>query len=502
MVLGVLMGVLFAVNESVHTTAPGVNAQQGQKKPSKQLPTLREREISLHESIRSALNYNLKLYVSRSEKQIAEVEYDKAKISFFPDVRAHLSMGIGKQNTSGWNEQGMQIPERDLHPSETQFGVTVAQNLFNGFSTTNNMYAAGFIAQSKQYKLKHDEQELIIQVVEAYLNIWCGRQKVQAYKKREENIYKFYMARKSSYDVGTGTQAEIAEANSKYQTAVSERINAETELISAESQFAYLTGMSANGKIELPILNAQLPKNLETLIAIAKVSSPGVKSSRLQEDAADKRLSAIKGALAPSCDLSLHADRKIGKYGNDNRAGDNYSKSLGASLSVTIPIFANKQGNTYSEIEAANQEALKARFMAENTTTEVINASIVNWSTYASANARIQSSQAAVDSAEISSKANLEEEAVGLKSNTEIWANENTLLEAKVSLFKAQTEKIVAYVKLKALMGDLTLGSVSNCLKHSYGASTRAVVSNVPANTKRAARPKSVKRPVARKDAP
>jgi outer membrane protein len=380
-----------------------------------------------------------------------------------------MNAGISKNNTHSWQRNTLNgnvaAVDSEMRPRESSIGIYVTQNLFNGFSSTNTMEAADFNAQSRAQKLRQDEQDLLIQVIEAYLEIWCCRRKVNAYIKREENIHKFFVARTSSYEVGTGTQVEIAEAHSKHQTAVSERINAETELISAESKFVFLTGISAVGDVELPVLNAQLPDNLETVIAIAKASSPAIISSRLAEEAALKKLSAVRGSLAPSCDLKLHAERRIHQLKNNDRNGDDYKKSFEASLQVTVPIFSNDgHGNTYSAIEIANQEALRARFLAENAIAEAINTCVVNWRTHISADARIQSSQAAVDSADKSSKANLEEEAVGLKSNTEIWANENTLMEAKVSLYKAQIEKIIAYAKLQALMGRLTLRDLKTSL--------------------------------------
>jgi outer membrane protein TolC len=440
------------------------NATAKPQKQAVQQPLVTEKKISISEAIRSALNYNLKLFISRSEEQRAKEEHKRSGLAFFPDVKAHLSTSVSKDNDHVWH--GNMSNDSELRPHGTEVGVTIRQNIFSGFTNVNSMKAADFAAQAQKQKLKYDEQELIREVIEAYLNIWCSRQKVDAYKKREENIYKFYMARKSSYEVGTGTQVEIAEANSKYQRAVSDRINAETEQITAESQFVYLTGMSAIGKIDLPVLDAQLPNDLDAVIAIAKAFSPRILHSKLQEEAALKKLSATKGLLAPSCDLTLSANRSIQKYRNDDRDGDRYQKHLQASLSVTVPIFANDNGNnTYSAIEIANQEALKSRFEAKNVITHVINECVVNWRTHISADARIQSNQAAVDSANKSSQANLEEEALGLKSNTEVWANENTLLEAKADLYKAQTEKILAYAKLQEMMGRLSLETIGNSLK-------------------------------------
>ena len=190
-------------------------------------------------------------------------------------------------------------------------------------------------------------------------------------------------------------------------------------------------------------------------------SNSSINMTKLQEQAALKNLSAVRGRLSPSCDASLTASRSLSKERTSYLEEDTGRNHYSASVSVTVPIFSNSNGsNTYSQIEIANQEALKARFTAEDTVLKVKRECVVNWNKYKSAIAMIKASRSAVKSAELSSEGNIEETALGMKSNTDVWAKENNLLESRVNLAKSQKERIVAAVTLLFLTGDLSVNSI------------------------------------------
>jgi outer membrane protein TolC len=424
------------------------------------------------EAVVAAYNSNKEWFANQTEKKIADESFTQSKMLFLPNVYGRLSGSRIKSESVETADrsqltaiQGNQLlyenrattSQNSIKETDTSMEIGISQNLFSGFSTVNKVMASENYAKAAYHKLKFEEQRLIINVLNAHTSIWVGRQKVVALKKKEENLKKALDSKNSSLEAGMGTPSEVAQANANYQKAIYERIEAETELFSAESEFEKLTGLKADENIELPDLKFQLPETLGKLINLAMSSNHSIKYKKLEERAEISNLDATRGHLSPSCDLSLRAIRSLRKqkYNNSN---NNYV----ASIEMNIPIFSNSpsSGNTYSAIAIANQKALKARFSAEDAILEIKKECIVNWNKYISANAMIKSSRSAVKSAELSSESNLEENAMGMKSNTEVLVEENQLLEARINLANSRKQKMLSAAVIYALTGNLSLGSI------------------------------------------
>ncbi|MCR5225472.1 MAG: TolC family protein [Alphaproteobacteria bacterium] len=413
--------------------------------------------ITLEEALISAYNSNNEWFGDQIDKEIADDSYQQALLTFLPSVNG----SVGSTRSKTEREVG-----GDTKRTLSKFGITVSQNLFNGFSTVNTVKAGDNTAKAAFHKLKNKEQNLIINVIDAYLSVWVGREKVVALRKKEENLNKTLESQQVALETGAGTQSEVALASANHQKAMYERINAETELFTAESNFKKLTGVEAGDKIDLPNIKISLPDSLEKLIAVAMKSNHGILFYKYSEEAAINKLNATRGRLAPSCDAVLQAGRNLDRATHHNgpyssEVSKERNNTYSAEIAVTIPIFANSSsGNTYSAISIAEKEALKAKFSARDAIAEIKKECVVNWNTYISANAMIEASRSAVKSAELSSESNIEESDLGLKSNTEVWVKENQLLEARVDLATSQKQKIMAKVKLYALTGNLSLNSI------------------------------------------
>lgn len=416
--------------------------------------------VSLMEALIAAFKNGKEWAAKKTEKDTAAARYKQSIRAFLPDVSAQLSASRYRLDRKAGT---VEKPKQEA--TDTAISLHVNQNIFSGFSTVNTMRASEYSKTSAVYKLKNEEQKLVLEVTKAYMEIWLCRRTLDALKKMEQNLLNTVKAQQTSLEAGMATPTDVAEAESKYQSAIYSRIDAETRLMAAVAEFERLTELKSDENMNPPEFSFELPKTTEQLISQALKVNSAVLASKLDEQSALKSLDAVKGELAPSVDASLVASKELNKI-RDSKTGkriENHEmdpKRYSASLTVTVPIFRNQNGsNTYSRLEIANQEALKARFIAEETALKVKEECIVNWNKYQSAVAMIQASRAAVKSAELSSEGNAEETAVGTKSNTDVWAKENNLLEARINLAKSQKERIMAAVTILSLVGKLSLKS-------------------------------------------
>ncbi|MDR2724371.1 MAG: TolC family protein [Holosporaceae bacterium] len=424
--------------------------------------TAEEGEIkTVEEGIAAALETNNAWRAQKTEEKSAEANLSQSrKLLWLPNVSA--SVGSNRNGADGYQTSdslnGDPIRTRiNSKSTQTSVGVSVTQNIFSGFSNYNRTNAAKCTKEAAHHKLKFEEVRLVLNVLNIFTSIWVGRQKNKALTQKEDNLKKTADSKNSSMEAGLGTPTEVAQANANYQKAIYERIQAETELVTAESEFEKLTGKKPARNIELPRLKFPLPETLDKLIEQAKVANHSILAAKQEEQAERYNLNAAKGALLPSCDLSMDASKSLNKQKyNDHR------HTYSASVRVTFPIYSNSpsSGNAFSAIELANLRLHKASCTTKDVEKNVITECTTEWHKYRSVDASIEAGRSAVNFAALSAEGSSAEEIAGVKSSVEILVAENERLDARINLITSLKEKVMSEAKIYALMGKLEYKNV------------------------------------------
>lgn len=435
--------------------------------------------IDLEEAIVSACSSNTLLESERANKRMADEQYKQAEAQFLPTLDASLTASRTGNDQSGYNKEtrfvpdghGAIIPVEDYKHSHnvskqtaTQMGLRFHQNLFNSLRDVNNSKSKKNTARASFHRMKKAERDVIVNTVKAYTEVWAERQKLQAYMKKEENLKKLYESQEICLSAGMSTPSDVAEAESKYQNAVYERVDAETKVIEAEAKFRQITGLNADQKMFIPNLDIKLPKDLSQLESIALRSNQEILEEKFTAASAVNDLDVARGALGPKCDLNLEAGHDLNK--TDKRYGRSSQNVYKAELSVTVPIFNMPN---YANIGAHSERVKAAQFKSMDKVLEVKRKCQTTWRAYKSAEASIKASSTAVKSAEITSESNLDQANLGMKSNTEFLDAETSLLTARINLAKSIKNKVDAMMDLFALTGNLDLRSMLIILKKNKG---------------------------------
>lgn len=469
------------------------------------------REVNnFEDALVAAFANNQDWFANKTEKEIARIKLRQSKMNFLPSITASLSTSRSKAHGKKYdkfynrpevkndpgepllavdidrsngtytvahevlsidgngNAQRAAINKKSDNPSITEgnnyqtghsYEITLQQNIFNGWQTINNMSQCNNEDKAAYHALKAKGEKLIVDVLDAYSDVWKFRQALSARVKMESNLKKIFESQRTKLESGISTPAEVAAAETSYQTAVYKRIDSETELLSAESKFERITGVKLAKQVNLPDLRITIPKTLDQLIAISGRENHEILEARFAERAAMDALKVARGRLAPSINASLRYGRNLdyNKDHGEERIQNNYSGNrFVGQLQMDVPIFASS-GNDYSQIGIAEQKAKQAQFKANDTALVVREQCVVNWNTYISTDAMIVASRSSVESAQLSSEAYQEESELGIKSNTEVWDQENKLQESKINLADSKKRRLVAAIRISQLMGQLEL---------------------------------------------
>lgn len=438
--------------------------------------------IDLEDAVVSAYHNNAAWKANQSEKNLAFKQYKHAEAVFLPTLDAALTASrvgyqekkdtdlfVGSRVYNSFDSKRLGDKE-----TRTKMALQLNQNLFNSFKDVNNMKSKKNQFRSAFHKLKKAEQDLIVNVVKTYTAVWAERQKLQAHIKKEENLKKLYESQELCLSAGMATRADVAEAHSRYQTAVYERVDAKTKVVEAEETFRYVTGMHIGKQIFIPNLDLKLPNDLSKLEDIALKSNQEILQTAFAVRAAMNELDMSKGDLGPKCNLELKAERNLSRTSDEypyrdtslNSRVRTSKNSYTAELSVTVPIFHMQ---SYATIGIYNEKVKQAEFIARDKKLEIERNCQIYWRAYKSAEASIKANSIAVRSALITSESNLDQTNLGMKSNTEFLDAETSLLTARINLANSIKNKIDTAMQLFALTGNLDLRSMLVALKKYKG---------------------------------
>ena len=136
-------------------------------------------------------------------------------------------------------------------------GLSYNQTIFDNFRTEAQVEQARAGAEVAEYQIRNTEQNVLLQVVQAYMSVLSGRELLAL---RHENI-NFFQAQLQSaqdrLDVGEGTRIDVAQAQARLAQVQAAYQASVGSLQTAEATFQRLVGMR--------------PQNLSTEIGRAHV---------------------------------------------------------------------------------------------------------------------------------------------------------------------------------------------------------------------------------------
>jgi TolC family type I secretion outer membrane protein len=361
------------------------------------------------------------------------------------------------------NTRLAQTTENNAKTQRNNISVELQQNLFDGFSTTNSISAAERTVAAARAELTAEEQRFLQRVIAAYLAVWEAYQHLSIAKKQEANLASDLHAAEKKFDVGAGTRIEVAAAKAQHAEATYRCASAQATLEAALAQFEAVACLKSDEHVTLPPIPKNLPKSLEELIRLAQRSYPELRSAQEKALATRDTVVSTRGGLLPRVDLRVSAYRNstaardrhhelVSSYNNDSE-----SNGYSSSITVSVPLLANGSGgNIYSASRRANQEALAAEMVLKKVMLDLKAECIRTWNNFKAAEAQLQQSKMAVESAEIAANGVRQAAKYGLKSQTDVLYYEGKLLDARNQAVKVRKDYVsMAYVLL-ALMGRLT----------------------------------------------
>ncbi|NLY58394.1 MAG: TolC family outer membrane protein [Gammaproteobacteria bacterium] len=335
-----------------------------------------------------------------------------------------------------------------------------------------NYQAAKAQSEQAQVEFSAIQQQLILDVAQAYFNVLRASDNLATARAEEAAFERQLEQARERFEVGLAARTDVLEALAGFDAARATRITAATNLDVSYQALTRLTnrdhpellGMSH----ELPIL-APTPVDMQQWVDTAAAQNLSLQAFRLAIDSASEALRSSKSGYAPAVDAFVrYSDNHGGARmaGNTGR-GDTELTQIGVEM--TLPLFTG--GGTSSRIRESTFRLSQAEQASEAELRRVVERTRNLFRTVTSSVEEVDARRQTI----ISSKAALDATQTGYEVGTR---NVVDVLDAQRNLYRAVRDYndarynyIIDNLSLKQAAGTLSpqdLEDLSAWLKPDY----------------------------------
>jgi outer membrane protein len=327
------------------------------------LPVMGQKEWSLEDCIRFAVENNLELKQSVYETQVAEQNYRQSKWYMTPSIGASSSAGysIGKTVVEG------ELVSDKYFYSDYSIGATI--NLFSGFSIQNQISYYKFKKAAAENSNIDAIDNLAFQVMNSFYDVIYYEELLKIVTEQKE--LSVVNLKKTEVMVNTGLKAtaDLLEVNSNFEMDELICIQTKNKLESSWINLRRALNLNPDSTIYLKRNNNVVFKSDVESDDASKVFneysiwSPQLGYYENNQKASKKYLSMQKAGFFPS----LSASASLGSYfyptdiNSDFSYQINTNQSKYVGLSLNIPIFRRNTNITNVKLAKLQYESAKTK---------------------------------------------------------------------------------------------------------------------------------------------
>lgn len=394
---------------------------------------------TLAEALAMAYENNPTLQAQRASLRATDETVPQARAGWRPTLEALGRGGYTYEykDDSGSNDGG-----------DYSASVRLTQNLYAGGGTEADIRRARNSVRAGQARLSITEQDILIQVTIAYLDVVRDTAVLRLNINNERVLRRQQEATRDRFNVGEVTRTDVAQAEARLARARADRIQAQGNLDISKGIYEQVVG-KAPGQLEPPSGVSDLPASREQSLEWADEGNPNVLAARYDERAARDNVDVAESSLFPKLDL-------IGEGGRtkDYLQGTEASNAASVTAQLTIPLY--QRGFVSSRVREAKQLVGRDRLRlaaARRSVAEVANSA---WESLVTTRARIRAINSEVRANRIALDGVRQEALVGSRTVLDVLDAEQELLDAQVNLVRAERDETLAQYQLAAAVGRLT----------------------------------------------
>ena len=402
--------------------------------------------------LESAYKNNPVLNAERENYKAIKENINISRSEFLPSISISGSQS-SQQNSKRTNQAGTILPDTS-NTSETK-SVSIDQKIFKGFQGYNSIKKSKLESEKAKLTLKNTEQKILLQSATAYYDLLY---KIKNTKFNLTNVDLFERqveTDSSRLQKGEITLTDLAQSESSLAGANAKFIAAETELLTAKSNFERTIRLPAPKELSKESftknISLNFPTGLNTALNFSEKNNPKLLLAKIDNEISEKNINIEKSKFAPSASVNYTQSQS-----KDFSSSVDETDQETLKATVTIPIF--KGGKNYSSLKKSRFKKKQSNLILQDTINEVKTDTVNAWSAYQSSESVLKATQAQVKAAEIANEGiTLEYDSGNTRTTLEVIQSKTLLLDARISNAIAERNLAISKFELLAVIGQLTL---------------------------------------------
>ena len=407
---------------------------------------------SLEAALISAYRNNPSLNAQRAATRAVDENVPQALSGYRPRITVTASGGQQSLSTiTNTIDPNAPYLTQSGYNSPFSVGLTISQNLFNGFQTANRTRQAELEVRAARAKLSATKQDVLLNAVTAYMNLIRDRAVLRLQIRNVQVLQEQLRQTHDRFRVREVTRTDVAQTESRLAAGRSQVLSAEAAVKAADATYRQVIGHEPGKLSPASAADRFSPSNLGTAMALGIATNPAVAAAEFNLDAARQQVKIAEGGLLPS--VSVQGSIQNGWLSPGSLSTmENFNTSVFGTISV--PIYQG--GSEYSLVRQAKETAEQRRLELATARDHVRQTIVQSWGTLQAAKGSIRAVQAQVQAAETALNGVREEARVGQRTTLDVLNAQQELVNARVMLVSAQRDRVVASYTFLAAVGRLS----------------------------------------------
>ena len=402
--------------------------------------------------LENAYKNNPVLNASRENYKAVKENLNISRSEFLSSISVSGSQS-SKQDSNKTNQGGVTLPDSS-NTSEAQ-SFSIDQKIFQGFQGYNLIKKSKLESDQAALKLKNTEQKILLQSATAYYDLVYKIKNTQFNLSNVDLFERQVESDSSRLQKGEITLTDLAQSESSLAGANAKLIAAETELLTAKSNFERIIRLPAPEKIIkynfIKNISSNFPTSLNAAFVFSEKNNPKLLLAKLDYEISKKNVDIEKSKFSPSASVNYTQSQN-----KDFSSSINDIDQETLKATVTIPLF--KGGENYSSLKKSKFKKAQSNLILQDTVNEVKTDTVNSWSTYQSSEGVLKATQAQVKAAEIANEGiTLEYDSGNTRTTLEVIQSRSLLLDARISNAVAERNYAISKFDFLAVIGKLTL---------------------------------------------
>lgn len=414
--------------------------------------------LGMMDALERALKNDPKYQAAKKEFEAASEAIPQARAGYLPTATFDFQRNQVTQNVT--NTAGPQ-PERN-YPLRTN-GLTITQPIIKAPAFFKMQQAEVAVEQARM-ALVASEQDLMVRVAGAYLNMLATRDGLDLAKAEREATEKQFQLAKARVSSGLATQTQLFETEGRYSLTLAKEIEAANSLEDARLALKEIIGADVdNLKAKVGDFQAVPPQPAqpEPWVNAALQQNLSLQVKTIATEISQLEIKRQQAGYAPTLNLvaSANANRQGDSFVAGSPVGAFNSRSNSVGVQFNMPLFEG--GMTTSlvrEASARHEKALQEMDLEHRKTERLAKTSLLSLVASAQSTMALRKSLMAQESA---LETKLEGMRSGLFSVVQVVDAYRLMYAAKRDFYQSRYDYLLNRVKLKQAIGSLSRSDIA-----------------------------------------